>query len=165
MKIIKPNELNIDFFSSFKDNWALVVTQDTKEDNAMTIAWGGVGILWGREVVTVYIRNTRYTKHMLDDSQYFSVSFFDDKYKDKLAYCGKVSRRDEDKITNAKFTRSYEDGVLYLKEAKITFILKKIYQVDMPLDGVDEKIVNRYYKPNEMHTQYVGEIVKVIVEE
>ena len=24
---------------------------------------------------------------------------------------------------------------------------------------------NRYYKPNEMHTQYVGEIVKVIVEE
>ena len=30
---------------------------------------------------------------------------------------------------------------------------------------VDEKIINRYYKPNEMHTQYVGEIVKVIVEE
>ena len=164
METIKPNELNIDLFASLKDNWALVVTQDTKEDNAMTIAWGGVGILWGREVVTVYIRNTRYTKHMLDDSQYFSVSFFDDKYKDKLAYCGKVSHRDEDKITNAKFTRSYEDGVLYLKEAKITFILKKIYQVDMPLDGVDEKIVNRYYKPNEMHTQYVGEIVKIIKE-
>ena len=68
MKIIKPNELQIDFFSSFKDSWALVVVQDEKEDNAMTIAWGGAGILWGREVVTVYIRNTRYTKHMLDNS-------------------------------------------------------------------------------------------------
>ena len=36
----------------------------TKEDgtyNTMTASWGGVGVLWGKNVCTLYIRPQRYT--------------------------------------------------------------------------------------------------------
>ena len=100
---------------------------------------------------------------MLDEVEYFSVSFFDDSYKDVLSYLGRVSRRDEDKITNSKLTRDYVDGVLVLKEARLTLIMKKIYQVDLPVDKVNDPTILKYYTDNGMHTQYIGEIVKVLI--
>lgn len=163
MKEILANELTSNFFDEFKNKWALVVVKDSKEDNAMTIAWGGVGIIWSKQVCSVYVKNLRYTKHMLDEAEYFSVSFFDDSYKDVLAYLGRVSRKDEDKITNSKLTRDYVDGVLVLKEARLTLIMKKIYQVDLPVDKVNDPTILKYYTDNGMHTQYIGEIVKVLI--
>ena len=134
MKELLPYQLDENFFNSFGKEWALVIVEDNNEDNAMTISWGQIGILWSRPVVSVYVRNTRYTKHMLDNAASFSVCFFNEEFKDKLAYCGRVSRRDEDKISKCKFTRLKDESTLYVKEARLTFILKKIYQVDMPID-------------------------------
>lgn len=165
MKEISVSEINYNFFDGFHKDWALVVVKDQKEDNAMTISWGGIGILWSKPVTTVYVRNTRYTKHMLDDSEYFSVCFFDEKYRDKLKYLGTQSRRNEDKITCSNLTRVYSDDVLYLKEAKLTLIMKKIYQVDLPLDQVQDKSILKFYQEGEMHTAYIGEVVKVLIED
>lgn len=165
MKEILAKELDFNFFDQFKNSWALVVVDDGKEDNAMTIAWGGIGILWSKEVCSVYVKDVRYTKHMLDQSEYFSVSFFDDKYKDVLAYMGKVSRKDEDKITTSKMTRDYVDNVLVLKEAKVTLIMKKIYQIDLETSQVTDPSILKYYPNGEYHTQYIGEVIKVLIDE
>ena len=165
MKELTPYELNENFFYSFGKEWALVVVEDDKEDNAMTISWGHIGILWSRPTISVFIRNTRHTKHMMDNCSTFSVSFFDKSYKDKLSYCGMVSRKDEDKISKCNFTRDKIDDTLFIKEAKVTFILKKIYQVDLPITKDTNPSIIRHYQANEYHTQYIGEIIKVLVEE
>ena len=41
----------------------------------MTASWGGVGIMWGKNVATAYIRPQRYTKEFVDNSEYFTLSF------------------------------------------------------------------------------------------
>ncbi len=165
MKEISINEFNYNAFNKFGKDWALVVVKDNNEDNAMTISWGQLGILWSKPVVSVYIRNTRYTKKMMDNSSTFSVCFFSEKYRKELNICGRKSRKDTDKITECSFSRAYEDNTLYLKEASIIFILKKLYQVDLPISDSTHPSIKKHYKEGESHTQYIGEVIKILVDE
>lgn len=164
MREILPFDFDFNPFYSFGKEWALIVCEENKEDNAMTISWGNIGILWSKPILSVFVRNTRYTKHMLDHSDKFSCCFFDKKYQNELTYCGTVSRKDEDKITKCNFTRERYQNVLYIKEAKITFILKKIYQVDLPISDSTIQDIKKHYKENECHTQYICEIEKILIE-
>lgn len=165
MKIISPYEFDFNPFYKFGKEWALIVVENENEDNVMTIAWGQVGILWSKPVLSVYVRNNRYTYNMMYQADKFSVCFFSEKYKDKLGYCGTNSRRDVNKIDNCGFTRVKDESTLYLKEAKITFILKKIHQIDLTLENACNEDIKKHYSNNEFHTQYIGEIEKIIVEE
>ena len=36
-----------------------------EKSNAMTIGWGGIGTLWGRTALTVYVAEKRYTKEFI----------------------------------------------------------------------------------------------------
>ena len=58
----------------------------------------------GKPSVTVYIRQSRYTKEFVDKGEYFSITFFDEKYRNALNLCGTVSGRDRDKISEAGLT-------------------------------------------------------------
>ena len=166
MKELSPYDLDINAFNKFIKEWALIVCNNNDIDNAMTIGWGQIGILWSRPVITVYVRNNRFTKPLLDNANNFSVSFFQKEYHDKLVYCGTVSRRNEDKITKCNFTRIYdENNTLYLKEAEITFIVKKIYQNDLPILEETDSSIKKHYAPNEYHTQYIGQIEKILIKE
>ena len=40
----------------------LLAAGDKEKSNAMTIGWGGIGTLWGRTALTVYVAEKRYTK-------------------------------------------------------------------------------------------------------
>lgn len=44
--------------------------------NTMTASWGGIGVLWGKNVATVYIRPQRHTKEFVDAGDTFTISFF-----------------------------------------------------------------------------------------
>ena len=165
MKEISINEFNYNIFNKFGKDWALIVVKDNTEDNAMTISWGQLGILWSRPTVSVYVRNTRHTKNMLNNVDTFSVCFFNEKYRKELNICGTKSRKEVDKITECKFTRSYEDNTLYIKEANIVLILKKIYQVDLPIIETTNSTIKKHYNEGEYHTQYIGEVVKILINE
>ena len=165
MKEISPYEFDFNSFYKFGKDWALIVVEDSKEDNVMTISWGQSGILWSRPIISVFVRNNRYTKHMMDNSSFFSVCFFDNKYKNELSLCGTKSKKEVDKIKACGFTRAKEDNVLYIQEANITFIVKKIYQVDLPINSETDSTILKHYKQNEYHTQYFGEIIKILINE
>ena len=56
MKEIKNiREIKDNFVKMIADDWALVSAADGKDWNTMTISWGGVGELWGKDVVFVFI--------------------------------------------------------------------------------------------------------------
>ena len=55
----------------------LLAAGDKEKSNAMTIGWGGIGTLWGRTALTVYVAEKRYTKEFLDKAEYFTVMAFD----------------------------------------------------------------------------------------
>ena len=75
----------------------LLAAGDKEKSNAMTIGWGGIGTLWGRTALTVYVAEKRYTKEFMDKAEYFTVMVFDVKDSKVLNYMGTKSGRDEDR--------------------------------------------------------------------
>ena len=71
----------------------------------MTASWGAMGVMWGKNAVTVYIRPQRYTKEFVDREDTFTISVLGEKYRKALNYCGKVSGKNADnKIKEAGLT-------------------------------------------------------------
>ena len=81
----------------------LLAAGDKEKSNAMTIGWGGIGTLWGRTALTVYVAEKRYTKEFMDKAEYFTVMTFDVEESKVLNYMGTKSGRDGDKALAAEY--------------------------------------------------------------
>ena len=83
-------------FQWFRDA-QLLASGNKEKSNAMTIGWGGIGTLWGKPTMTVYVAEQRYTKQFMDTSEYFTVMTFGVENSKVLTYMGHMSGRDGDK--------------------------------------------------------------------
>ena len=90
-KEISIDTLKINPFHKISKEWMLITAGDEKKSNTMTASWGGVGIMWGKNVATAYIRPQRYTKEFVDNSEYFTLSFLPEEKREALNVCGRVS--------------------------------------------------------------------------
>ena len=93
-KEMKAEELQFNPFTKIGKEWMLVTAGDEEKHNTMTASWGAMGIMWGKNVATVYIRPQRYTKEFIDKEERFTVSFFSEEYRQALEVCGSKSGRD-----------------------------------------------------------------------
>lgn len=116
-KEIKPEELQKNPFQMIGKEWLLVTAEKDGKANTMTASWGGVGVMWGRNVAFIVIRPQRYTKEFIDASDKLSLSVLDEEYRKTLSYLGSVSGRDEDKIGKSGLTVAHTDDVPYFAEA------------------------------------------------
>ena len=82
--------------------WALLTAGVREKFNTMTISWGGLGTIWNKPVVTVYVKPIRYTYEFMESNEYFTISFYDEKYKKDLGILGSKSGRNLDKIALTK---------------------------------------------------------------
>ena len=78
----------------------LLAAGNKEKSNAMTIGWGGIGTLWGRTSLTVYVAEKRYTKEFMDKAEYFTVMTFGVENSKVLNYMGSKSGRDGDKAAH-----------------------------------------------------------------
>lgn len=161
LKEFNIGELTFNPFERIGNDWCLISAGNESGFNTMTASWGGVGILWGREVATCYIRPQRYTKQFVDGSDYFTLTFFPDGYKKALGLCGRVSGRDHDKPKEAGLTPLFTDGTVTFEEANLILVCRKLYAQKMTEDSfVDKEVLARNYPEMDLHTMYIGEIVK-----
>ena len=132
----------------------------------MTASWGAMGVMWGKNVVTVYIRPQRYTKEFVDAQEFFTVSFYGEECREALNICGTKSGRDGDKEAEAGLTPYYLDGTTAFQEAEMIFVCKKQYHQEMKPEFFDEKENDtKWYPDKDYHTLYMGEITKILVKE
>ena len=163
MREITCDKLNENAFNLVGKDWFLFTAEKDGKVNTMTASWGGLGVMWGKDVAFVVIRPQRYTKEFIDTADTFSLSFFAEQDKSKLAYCGKVSGRNEDKIKNAGLTVTTCDNTPYFEEAKTVLICKKLFNQELNSDSfVDPEILKRWYPENDLHTLYIAEITHVL---
>ena len=101
---IDPKTLTVNPFTLIGDQWMLITAGTPEHCNTMTASWGGVGVMWAEPSATCYIRPQRYTKEFVDNSDYFTLCFFDESYRKALNLCGSTSGRDVDKIKECGFT-------------------------------------------------------------
>lgn len=162
MKEIKIMDTVLNPFSEIGNDWFLITAKNKSgKINSMTGGWGNFGFIWRKPVVTVYIRPERYTYEIIEDSDYFSVCFFDKNYKKMLSYMGTVSGRDENKIEKSNLSVEEYENIPYFKEAKKIFICKKLFSQSFSEDSFHEKeLLNTFYTDSGLHKMYLGEILK-----
>ena len=155
-------EFNTEIFSQFNDKWALLSAGPKDKHNTMTISWGGMGTLWFKPVVTVYVKPCRYTYEFMNENEFFTVSFYPEKYRDALTLMGSKSGRDIDKDIAAGLTvKNLGDTVTY-EEAEVTLLCKKIYHQDMDPENMPAEVVQANYAVDKPHRLFIGEVVDVI---
>lgn len=167
MKHIDISQFNENVFKLIGKDWMLITAGNQDKCNTMTASYGSFGILFGKPVAHIYVRPERYTYEFLEKENYFTLSFFNESYRNLLQYCGKTSGRDEDKINkfnlNLQFTK---ENAPYFKEAKLTIICKKLFMQDLSKDFLlDSSLKKSLYDNGGEHRMYVGEITDIFYQE
>ena len=154
----------------------LLTTKVDDKVNTMTIGWGKIGIEWGKPIFIAYVRESRYTKTMLEQSGEFTVNIpMGEVDKKILGYCGTKSGRNTDKIADMGLT--LEEGasntVPGIKALPLTRECKVIYKQKQDLSAIPEEILARYYPQDvdgsapgsnrDYHIAYYGEIVNTYI--
>lgn len=165
LKQVDPKTLQENVFSMIGDRWLLISAGNGEQCNTMTASWGQLGVLWHKQVATIYIRPHRYTYEFVENNDYFTLSFFDERYRKELNLCGTKSGRDIDKVKECGFTVKTGSGdAPYFDQANLVVVCKKLYSHDInPASFMDDGIMPCYPK-KDFHRAYVGEIIEVYQE-
>lgn len=159
-KEISYSSVSENFIDLVAKQWMLITAGANGSSNCMTASWGGFGYLWNAPVAYIFIRPQRYTYSFVDSNPFFTLSFFDRKYRDILTFCGTKSGRDFDKIkeTGLKPYITSRGNVIY-EQAKLAMECKKIYFSDIDPDMFLDSLIRRNYPESDYHRMYIGKIV------
>lgn len=162
-KSINPSEINDNLIKLISDDWMLITAGNKDKFNTMTANWGGTGYLWRKQVVFVFVRPERFTFRFMEDSDGFTLSFYDEKYRDALNICGTKSGRDCDKVREAGLTPFFtENGYPAFSEARLMLECRKLYASQLTRDAFldDEPLKTHYSTKGGLHKLYIAEIAK-----
>lgn len=163
---VRLEELELNPFAKIGREWMLITAGNEEKLNTMTASWGGMGVIWGKNAATVYIRPQRYTKEFVDSADTFTIAFFGEEYRKALNICGSVSGRDTDKVGQAGLTPYYTDGTAAFQEADMILVCKKMYHGNLVPENFDQpENDGKWYPEKDYHTMYIAEITKALIKE
>ena len=161
---IEPGKISDNVFNLIGSDWMLITAGQKDSFNTMTANWGGLGYLWNKNVCFCFIRPPRYTYDFVEKTKIFTLSFFEEKHRDILKFCGAKSGRNVNKIKETGLIPVHSDsGAIYFEQARLALECKKIYFQDiMPSNFIDSDI-QTFYPKKDYHRMYIGEIIKCLV--
>ena len=163
-KQIKPSEIEGNLIDLIASDWMLVTAGDRHKFNTMTANWGGVGHLWNKPVVFVFVRPERYTFQFIENSEGFTLSFYNETYRDALNICGTKSGRDCNKVAEAGLTAHFTGaGLPAFEEAKLVMECRKLYATMLKKEEFldTQPLKTHYTTKGGLHKLYIAEIEKV----
>ncbi len=162
MKPTDVTNLSMKPFEKIGSEWMLVSAEKDGVVNTMTASWGGLGVLWGKNVATIYLRPQRYTKQFVDAQDTFTLSFFGGERKKEMAYLGRVSGKDvPDKIEQSGLHVTHINGYPTFQEASLVLVCKKLYQDTIkPENFLDTTLDEINYPAKDYHTLYIAEVIE-----
>ena len=141
-------------FKKFDKEWALVTCGTKEKYNTMTIKWGTMGTIWGKPMIQIFIRPTRYTFEFLLSNDYFTVSFYDNKYKKELSLIGTKSGREIDKVKECNFIPKFLNNGITFEQAYETFVCKKCYYQKIDVQNVND--IDKKQEGDVGHYMFIG---------
>ena len=160
-KEISPKEIPDNLIKAISDEWMLITAGDREGYNMMTASWGFAGEMWGSDSVIAMIRPQRYTMKFVEESDYFTLSFYGDK-REIHKVCGSKSGRDVDKTAETGLTPVFSDNSVYFEEARLVLICKKQYLDTLREECFIDKEPLRWYN-GDFHNMIIGKIEKVLI--
>ena len=107
----------------------------------------------------VYVKPCRYTHDFMEENDYFTVSFFPEKYRGDLSILGSKSGRDGDKVALTSLTPEAGEHWVTFREAEQVLVCRKIYRQDLDLSAIPEWAAKAHYRTEAPHTMYIGEVI------
>ncbi len=132
----------------------------TSDENPMTISWGMVGVMWGKKIVVAVVRDSRFTKTLIDQNGEFTLSIpKQGEMKEQLAFCGSKSGRDCDKWTECGMKQQDSQKL----KSKVVAGCEKYFECKVltmtTMNGANLENIEKWYATNDMHNFYFAEIV------
>ncbi len=165
---INPEEITLNPFTDWS-RYVLVTAGNAEKCNTLLVTWGALGVMWRKKTATIYIRQSRFTKTILDSQDYFTLSFLSEDHKKQMSYMGSHSGRDENKYEGSGLHPIAIGDAAGIEEADLILVCKKIYTHEMTPDHYTDKDVyeqwNSGRQADNNHSIYMGEILKVLKRE
>ena len=149
-KEIKATDIKENIVDLLKNNWGLVTAGNSEKYNMMTVSWGAMGELWGKDSVTVYIRPQRYTEEFMNAFDHFTLSFFSlDKKQAVHGICGSKSGRDINKTEACGLTPNFDEHhtlkrqslFLFVKKwLRVSLTLRNLLMILLRINGIPKRI-------------------------
>lgn len=166
---IEASDLPDNVIQLIGKEWMLVTAGNKGSYNTMIASWGGVGYIWERPSTFIFIRDTRYTYQFLQQEESFTLSFFDEKYRNALRIYGTRSGRDTNKIEEAGLTPlETPSGLMSFGEARMIIECKKMFVQELDYANLTEpyktKVMEESYKnESSKHQMFISEITNIWV--
>lgn len=153
------------------DKGILMTTAADGVVDTMVIGWGTLGIQWKKPLFTAFVRQSRYTKALLDKNPEFTINIpLGALDREILSVCGSKSGRDLNKIAHLGLELVPGDTVSVpgIRQVPLTLECKVIYRQDQVLEGINEENRTRYYREDtkdegDFHTAFYGQITAAYI--
>jgi flavin reductase (DIM6/NTAB) family NADH-FMN oxidoreductase RutF len=164
LKQVNVKLLSTNIFKLLDDEWMLVTSGKKEAFNTMTASWGSFGMLWNKPIAIGFIRPQRHTFEFVNTNDFFTLSFFNEKYREALNFCGSHSGRTVDKVSRTGLTPAHtKNGSIYFTEAKLVFECKKLYSDDLKEENfIQTDLIGKIYPKKDFHRFFIGEIVSCL---
>ena len=149
------------------DPGALLVSVDDKgRPNAMTIGWAQVGIIWGRKILSVMVRPSRYTYRCLEATHDFTVNVPYANQVEAVACCGSKSGKNMDKFAECGFTPLPADDLKSpgINESGLIYQCQVVNTADFVPERLMPQICTDCYSSGDYHRVYFGQILRVLAD-
>ncbi len=132
----------------------------TSGDNTMIASWGFVGVMWGKKIYIAPVRDSRYTKEIIDKTGEFTVSVpRAGEMADAIKFCGRNSGRDFDKWAECGLDKICAKSV----DSFVVGGCQKYFECKvlgtMPMSTEFMQMFDKWYPTGDNHNFVFGEIV------
>ena len=145
----------------------LVSQAEEGKPNAMAIGWATVGVIWGRPMLVVLVRHSRYTWRLLEAHDEFTVNVPPPALADAVMVCGTKSGRDTDKFAETGLTpvAAQHVGMPIIHECAVHYECRIVHRNNVDPTHLAGAIMGEFYGEGDFHTIYYGHILGVSADE
>ena len=162
---ISPQQLILPAIKIWAHRWPLLTAGDFTSGNfnAMTVGWGGLGVMWNKPIAMVVVRPSRYTYEFMEEHDTFTLSVLPESHRQALTICGETSGRDVDKIKLAGLTPvpSLVVGAPGFDEAELIIECRKMYTAPFESHRFLDPQIIKHYPDGDLHLMTFGEVVAI----
>ena len=162
-----------DYFAYTTDMLAkhglLLCTADSQGNpNVMTIGWATLGSIWTKPAFIVLVRPSRYSYELIEQNPEFTVNVPLEEHRQAIAHCGTITGRggvNKFEDTGLTPVAAEEVSVPVIEQCPVNFECKVVHKTDMIPGEVPDDIKKTFYKSDDYHRVYFGEIVTAYASE
>lgn len=141
----------------------LITAKHNGKVNPMTIGWGHIGREWNKPIFVAYVRESRFTREMIEQTGEFTVNApIAEGDRKIISFCGTKSGRDVDKVSalGLHLEESNVIGAPGICEFPLTLECKVLFQTTQTVSQLPGAVQDRFYPDGEdAHIAFWAEIV------